>query len=514
MGVGKAHGHHRHLHPLALGQLGQACQSLLQPQGLILAVDPAFGEQHQLLTPLQQVHGQPQAGQGGAPLVDRKTSQPMQQPSLRADHLIPGDHEAAVPSGGPAAGPQGKQEGIPAGAVGGSEQQGPLVNQMLATPHHHPRKVGGQGEVLGDHHRQGGQPAAHPVAHAALPGLDQRALAGRGGAQQGSLLLANGVRAASLRGSSCPGRGIWGCGLGLDHHLDHHGERLDLRLETRGRSRYQKDGEGSWPFGRYGAPYSLSPPEADNAMASLGVNLDHIATVRQARRTVEPDPVTYALLAELGGASGITVHLREDRRHIQDRDVTLLRQTVRTRLNLEMAATPAMEAVALELRPDMVTLVPERREEVTTEGGLDVAGQVAPLGGLVERLQAEGIGVSLFVDPQAVQLDACCSTGARWVELHTGRYADARWTEQPGELERLQQAAAMARQLGLRVNAGHGLTYANVEPVAAIDGMEELNIGHSIVARALAVGLAAAVREMGALIQNPRRDPLFGSRQP
>ena len=249
-------------------------------------------------------------------------------------------------------------------------------------------------------------------------------------------------------------------------------------------------------------------------MASLGVNIDHIANVRQARRSVEPDPVTHALLAELGGADGITVHLREDRRHIQDRDVELLRQTVRTRLNLEMAATAEMEAIALRIRPDMVTLVPERRQEVTTEGGLDVASQVAELGGIVERLQGAGIGVSLFVDPVAQQLDASCATGARWVELHTGRYAEANWQEQPTELERLAGGCAIARQLGLRVNAGHGLTYANVEPVAAIEGMEELNIGHTIVARALAVGLQAAVREMRALIQNPRRDPLFGSRFP
>ena len=249
-------------------------------------------------------------------------------------------------------------------------------------------------------------------------------------------------------------------------------------------------------------------------MASLGVNIDHIANVRQARRSVEPDPVTHALLAELGGADGITVHLREDRRHIQDRDVELLRQTVRTRLNLEMAATAEMEAIALRIRPDMVTLVPERRQEVTTEGGLDVASQVAELGGIVERLQKAGIGVSLFVDPVAEQLDASCATGARWVELHTGRYAEASWQEQPTELERLAGGCAIARQLGLRVNAGHGLTYANVEPVAAIEGMEELNIGHTIVARALAVGLQVAVREMRALIQNPRRDPLFGSRVP
>ncbi|MFZ9752050.1 MAG: pyridoxine 5'-phosphate synthase [Cyanobium sp.] len=249
-------------------------------------------------------------------------------------------------------------------------------------------------------------------------------------------------------------------------------------------------------------------------MASLGVNIDHIANVRQARRTVEPDPVTHALLAELGGADGITVHLREDRRHIQDRDVALLRQTVRTRLNLEMAATAAMEAIAVDLRPDMVTLVPERREEVTTEGGLDVASQVAPLAELVRRLEGVGIGVSLFVDPDPAQLDACCAIGARWVELHTGRYAEASWAEQPSELARLIEGSVIARQLGLRVNAGHGLTYANVEPVAAIEGMEELNIGHTIVARALAVGLQAAVREMKTLIQNPRRDPLFGSRLP
>ena len=246
-------------------------------------------------------------------------------------------------------------------------------------------------------------------------------------------------------------------------------------------------------------------------MASLGGNIDHIANVRQARRTVEPDPVSYALLAELGGADGITVHLREDRRHIQDRDVQLLRQTVRSRLNLEMAATAEMEAIALDLRPDMVTLVPEKREEVTTEGGLDVAGQQQALTGLVGRLQDAGIGVSLFVDADAAQLEACRATGARWVELHTGTYAEADWQHQPLELARLTEGSFIARSLGLRVNAGHGLTDQNVEPVAAIEGMEELNIGHTIVARALAVGLEQAVRQMKALVQNPRRDPLFGN---
>ena len=249
-------------------------------------------------------------------------------------------------------------------------------------------------------------------------------------------------------------------------------------------------------------------------MASLGVNIDHIANVRQARRTVEPDPVSYALLAELGGADGITVHLREDRRHIQDRDVELLRQLVRSRLNLEMAATAEMEAIALRIQPDMVTLVPEHRQEVTTEGGLDVISQLAELRAMVTRLQAAGIGVSLFVDADAPQLEACAASGARWVELHTGSYAEADWDSQPQELARLTEASFIARSLGLRVNAGHGLTYQNVEPVAAIEGMEELNIGHTIVARALAVGLEEAVRQMKALIQNPRRDPLFGQRLP
>ena len=246
-------------------------------------------------------------------------------------------------------------------------------------------------------------------------------------------------------------------------------------------------------------------------MASLGVNIDHIANVRQARQTVEPDPVPMALLAELGGADGITVHLREDRRHIQDRDVDLLRQTVRTRLNLEMAATDEMVAIALRVQPDMVTLVPERREEVTTEGGLDVSSQRSDLTTKISCLQSAGIPVSLFVDPETTQLQACRDCKARWVELHTGTYSESKWTDQPMELARLIEATALARSLGLRVNAGHGLTYQNVEPIACIDGMEELNIGHTIVARAVAVGLQQAVREMKALVQNPRQEPLFGS---
>ncbi len=245
-------------------------------------------------------------------------------------------------------------------------------------------------------------------------------------------------------------------------------------------------------------------------MASLGVNIDHIANVRQARQTVEPDPVPMALLAELGGADGITVHLREDRRHIQDRDLDLLRAIVRSRLNLEMAATVEMVGIALKIQPDMVTLVPERRQEVTTEGGLDVAAQQGSLKGMVDQLQVAGIPVSLFVDPVSQQLEAACKSGARWVELHTGAYAEACWADQSFELARLTEATARARSLGLRVNAGHGLTYQNVEAVAAIEGIEELNIGHTIVARSIAVGLQEAVREMKRLVQNPRREPLFG----
>ncbi|BEV36452.1 pyridoxine 5'-phosphate synthase [Synechococcus sp. M16CYN] len=245
-------------------------------------------------------------------------------------------------------------------------------------------------------------------------------------------------------------------------------------------------------------------------MASLGVNIDHIANIREARHTVEPDPVPMAMLAELGGADGITVHLREDRRHVQDRDVELLRQTVRSRLNLEMAATEEMMAVALRVQPDMVTLVPENRQEVTTEGGLDVVAQLSTLAAMVEKLHNSNIPVSLFVDPDATELEACRDSGARWVELHTGRYAEAEWKEQPYELARLNESTAIARQFGLRVNAGHGLNYQNVEPVAAIPGMEELNIGHTVVARAVAVGLQQAVREMKALIQNPRPSFLFG----
>ncbi|MCX7594242.1 MAG: pyridoxine 5'-phosphate synthase [Fischerella sp.] len=232
-------------------------------------------------------------------------------------------------------------------------------------------------------------------------------------------------------------------------------------------------------------------------MPTLGVNIDHIATIRQARRTVEPDPVAAAVLAELGGADGITVHLREDRRHIQERDVRLLRQTVRTHLNLEMAATDEMVAIALDIKPDYVTLVPERREEVTTEGGLDIVGQIARIGEVVDKLQSAGIPVSLFIDAEAAQIKASQTVQAKFIELHTGRYAEAKdETTRQQELDVLAAGCKQAIQAGLRVNAGHGLTYWNVYPVACLPGMEVLNIGHTIVSRAVLVGMERAVREM------------------
>ena len=232
-------------------------------------------------------------------------------------------------------------------------------------------------------------------------------------------------------------------------------------------------------------------------MPTLGVNIDHIATIRQARQTVEPDPVAAAVLAELAGADGITVHLREDRRHIQDRDVHLLRQTVRTHLNLEMAATDEMVAIALEVKPDYVTLVPEKREEVTTEGGLNVASQQQRIGEIVNQLQAVGIPVSLFIDADKSQIEASVNTKAKFIELHTGQYAEAdSEASREKELAVLAKGCEQAIAAGLRVNAGHGLTYWNVYPIACLPGMEELNIGHTIISRAALVGLERAVREM------------------
>jgi pyridoxine 5-phosphate synthase len=232
-------------------------------------------------------------------------------------------------------------------------------------------------------------------------------------------------------------------------------------------------------------------------MPTLGVNIDHVATIRQARRTVEPDPVAAAVLAELAGADGVTVHLREDRRHIQDRDVRLLRQTVRTHLNLEMAATDEMVQIALDIAPDYVTLVPERRQEVTTEGGLEIAGQLERMKQVVGTLQNANIPVSLFIDADPQQIEAAIATQARFIELHTGQYAEAKDEQsQSKQLAALAMGCERAISGGLRVNAGHGLTYWNVFPVANLPGMEELNIGHTIISRAVLVGMERAVREM------------------
>jgi pyridoxine 5-phosphate synthase len=230
---------------------------------------------------------------------------------------------------------------------------------------------------------------------------------------------------------------------------------------------------------------------------TLGVNIDHVATIRQARQANEPDPIAAAVLAELAGADGITAHLREDRRHIQDRDVRLLRETVATHLNLEMAATEEMVSIALDLKPDYVTLVPEKRTEVTTEGGLDVAGQLENLKKVVDRLQSANIPVSLFIDANSAQIQASQASKAMFIELHTGCYANANDPVTLGkELEHLRQGCLEATSCDLRINAGHGLTYRNVYPVAMLPGMEELNIGHSIISRAVLVGIDRAIREM------------------
>jgi len=236
-------------------------------------------------------------------------------------------------------------------------------------------------------------------------------------------------------------------------------------------------------------------------MPKLAINVDHIATIRQARGGHEPDPVTAAAICELAGAMGIVVHLREDRRHIQERDLRLLRQTVKTKLNLEMGAAKEIVAIALDVRPDMVTLVPEKRQELTTEGGLDVAGGKTKLAAVVARLQKEGIPVSLFVDPEEAQIEAAREIGATFVELHTGRYADTKGQTQLAHLAQIETAATLASRLGLIVNAGHGLDYRNTAPVAVIPEIEELSIGHAIISRAAFVGLEKAVREMLSIIE-------------
>lgn len=237
----------------------------------------------------------------------------------------------------------------------------------------------------------------------------------------------------------------------------------------------------------------------------LGVNIDHVATVRQARGTFEPDPVAAAFLCERAGASHITIHLREDRRHIQERDLAVLSETVATGIDLEMAATAEMLEIAKKYVPTFVTLVPEKREELTTEGGLDVAGQIKRLTEVVSELKKPGIPVSMFIEPDESQIAASVDSGAAIVEIHTGSYANATGDKKTGQLERLAEAARRASAAGLSVSAGHGLTYYNVAPVAAIPEIEELNIGHSIVSRAIMVGLEEAVREMLSIIRGVRR---------
>ena len=239
-------------------------------------------------------------------------------------------------------------------------------------------------------------------------------------------------------------------------------------------------------------------------MLHLGVNVDHVATLRQARRASFPDPVFAALIAEQSGADNITMHLREDRRHIQDRDIRVGREVLQTRLNFEMAATEEMVRIACEVRPADCCLVPERRTEVTTEGGLDAASQVAALSPVCRRLADAGIRVSLFIEPDPAQLEATLRIGAPAVELHTGAYAESRGERQAIELQRLRDAARQASSLGLIVHAGHGMNYHNVQPIAAIREIVELNIGHAIVARSLIDGMARAVSEMKRLMVEAR----------
>ncbi len=243
--------------------------------------------------------------------------------------------------------------------------------------------------------------------------------------------------------------------------------------------------------------------ESDSIL--LGINIDHVATLRQARRGKYPDPVQAALEAEQAGADAVTLHLREDRRHIQDRDVRILSDLLQTRMNFEMAMTAEMIGIALRYKPSDVCLVPERRAELTTEGGLDVAGDVDKVRKVCGELQAAGIAVSLFIDPEPQQVEAAVTAGAAKIELHTGRYAEARAdTERHREVDRIAEAARLAAGRGLTVNAGHGLNYQNVQPVAALGEVRELNIGHAVIGRAVFVGLQGAVREMKRLMVEAR----------
>lgn len=242
-------------------------------------------------------------------------------------------------------------------------------------------------------------------------------------------------------------------------------------------------------------------------MIRLGVNVDHVATVRQARRVDVPDPVEAALLAEAAGADGITVHLREDRRHIQERDVRILRQRLHTKLNLEMAVTPAMLAFAENVRPDDACFVPEKREELTTEGGLDVVSHRQKIREATQRLHSLAVRVSLFVDPETAQIEASRDVGAHAVEIHTGAYCNALSVEREKQLQAILEASKFAQSLGLEVHGGHGLNYDNVLAIAQISQMAELNIGHSIIARAIIVGIEQATREMKDILNKSRKQP-------
>lgn len=254
----------------------------------------------------------------------------------------------------------------------------------------------------------------------------------------------------------------------------------------------------------------MSEPNLHGSIA-LGVNIDHVATLRQARRVRYPDPLYAALIAEQAGADSITLHLREDRRHIQDRDVSAMREALQTRMNLEMAVTDEMLRIAQAVKPQDVCLVPESRQEITTEGGLDVIAQHARVQAATAVLNGADIRVSLFIDPDEAQIEAARRAGAPVIELHTGAYADAHGAGRAREFERLRAAAKFAASLGLTVNAGHGLNYHNVEPIAAIPEIIELNIGHSIVARAIIDGLAKAVRDMKDLMRRARQAPRVNS---
>jgi pyridoxine 5-phosphate synthase len=232
-------------------------------------------------------------------------------------------------------------------------------------------------------------------------------------------------------------------------------------------------------------------------MPRLNVNIDHVATLRQTRRGVEPDPILAAYLSELAGAHGIVAHLREDRRHIQDRDLKILREIVKTKLNLEMAPTPQMVEIILGVKPDVITLVPEKREEITTEGGLNILDNLRQINRIVEDLKKNGLFVSLFVDPDIDQIKSAKGTGADMLEIHTGLYAESKDDQNiEKELKKIEEAVKASLRVGLRVAAGHGLNYVNVKRIAQIEGIEELNIGHSIIARAVIVGIESAVREM------------------